>query len=340
MFPLGFQLGCALLFAAGVPGSMLTVILDSQWVQRAHEPAKQSDDIERSESGRSPGVSYSHPRKNRWRVGVKIVGGSRSAKNLFITIPVPVEWPEQRVIVKDENIPPDIRSVEYRELNSGVRQLVVSIDHLSAKQLIELSVVFDVTTFQINGPTETSEFEIPTRVPREVKEYLGVSPQISYRNARLRDSVSEIISQPETAWEKVEALFDWVRNNIEYHTDAATDTLTVFHNRSGSNEDRVGLFVAMCRAAKIPARMVWVEGAEYAEFYLVDSTGEGHWFPCQFATRGAFGSRVEPQVILQKGDNIKVPEKEQRQKFCTEFVSGAGNAKPVVKFIRGPLPPE
>ena len=284
------------------------------------------------------GVSFANPVKNRWRVGVKIKGGSKSAKNFLVTIPVPVDWPEQRVQLRSEDLPPEVRSAKYRELNSGVRQLVLTIPRIGARQLIEMTATFDIETSQVLPPPDTSVFQIPKRVPREMKEYIGVSPQISYRNSKIRNQVKKLIADKENGWAAVEAIFDWVRDNIDYRNDDATDSLSVFRKKSGCSEDLVGLFVAMCRSAKIPARMVWVEGAQYAEFYLEDASGKGHWFPCSVAGRREFGSNAEPRVIMQKGDNIKVPEKEQRQKFCAEFVSGSGNVKPIVKFIRELLP--
>lgn len=286
------------------------------------------------------GVTYSNPIKNRWRVGVKIKGGSRPARNFLVTIPVPVDWPEQQVALHSENIPTEVSSVKYRDLNSGVRQLVATIPKIGSSELIEMSVTFNVTTSQVNGPADHSAFKIPKRLPRELKDYVGVSPQISYRNTKVRNQVKELIIDKSTAWEKVESIYDWVRDNVEYRNEDPTDSLSVFRKKKGCSEDLVGLFVAMCRSAKIPARMVWVEGAQYAEFYLEDSTKTGHWFPCNVAGRREFGSNAEPRVIMQKGDNIKVPEKDTRQKFCAEFVAGSGKAKPIVKFVRDLLPAE
>ena len=285
-------------------------------------------------------ITFGETISNRWKVGAKMLGGSRSCKNLLMTIPVPTNWPEQEVSLHEENFPPEIQSAEYRELNSGVRQLVIKIPKLKAKQLLELSVTFDVKTKQIVGPKETKGLKIPKRVPRQLKDYVGVSPQISYRNSKLRNQAKEIIKEKDSAWEKVEAIFDWVRDNIEYRNDEPSDSLSVFRKKSGCSEDLVGLFVAMCRAVKIPARMVWVEGAQYAEFYLEDNQGDGHWYPCQVAGRREFGSNAEPRIIQQKGDNIKVPEKENRQKFCAEFVgwSGTSSGKPIFEFVRKLLP--
>jgi len=277
---------------------------------------------------------------NRWRVGAQILGASRSSRNLLVTIPVPTEWPEQKVRLVEEQFPAEIQAANYRELNSGVRQLIVKIPLLRAKQLIEFHLLLEVSNRQILAPENTDVLKIPDRVPEEVDDYLGVSPQINYRNSKLRNQARSIAEGKEKAWDQVEAIFDWVRDNFEYRNEDPTDSLSVFRKKSGCSEDLVGLFVAMCRAIKIPARMVWVEGTQYAEFYLVDEDDNGHWYPCQVAGRREFGSNVEPRIILQKGDNIKVPEKPGRQKFCAEFMAGTGTVEPVVRFIRELLPAE
>lgn len=303
------------------------------------KPETDSGSDSDSGSNASAAISFGEASTNRWRVGAQLLGGTRSCKNLLVTIPVPTDWPEQEVRLHKENFPPEIRSADYRDLNSGVRQLVVEIPKLKAKQLIEFTVTFDVSTRRIVAPENTAQLKIPQRPPREFKDYVGVSPQISYRNSKLRNKVKEIIKQEENAWDQVEAIFDWVRDNIQYRNDEPTDSLSVFRKKSGCSEDLVGLFVAMCRAAKIPARMVWVEGAQFAEFYLVDAKEKGHWYPCQVAGRREFGSNAEPRIILQKGDNIKVPEKDGRQKFCAEFLSVRGTQPPRAhKFLRDLLP--
>ena len=67
------------------------------------------------------------------------------------------------------------------------------------------------------------------------------------------------------------------------------------------------LFVALCRAAEIPARIVWVPEFCYAEFYLLDKNGEGHWLPCSPAGAKAFGEMPDTKLMLAKGDNFRPP---------------------------------
>ena len=199
-------------------------------------------------------------------------------------------------------------------------------------------MTFLVSTSQIIGPPDPSAFERPKSNHKQAKPFLGVGPQINYRNTKLRNQVKDLVAGKEFAWQEVEAIFDWVRDNIEQRDSEADDVISVFREKSGCAEDKVGLFVAMCRANKIPARMVWVEGTQYAEFMLVDKEKNAHWFPCSVVGIREFGSISDPRIILQKGDSIRVPEKESRQKFVAEFATCVGKAKPVVRFIREVLP--
>jgi hypothetical protein len=92
----------------------------------------------------------------------------------------------------------------------------------------------------------------------------------------------------------------------------------------------------MCRATKVPSRMVWVTDHCYPEFYLEDSTGQGHWFPCQVAGTRAFGGMPDVRPILQKGDNILVPEKKKGQRYAAVYlhVKSVKGANPKVTEVR------
>ena len=107
---------------------------------------------------------------------------------------------------------------------------------------------------------------------------------------------------------------------------------------TGDCEEITSLFIAICRAADIPARTVWVPGHCYPEFYLEDDKGQGHWFPCQSAGAREFGGISELRPILQKGDNFRPPKNShERQRYMAEYLTGSpspGGGKPQVKFIR------
>jgi len=93
----------------------------------------------------------------------------------------------------------------------------------------------------------------------------------------------------------------------------------------------------MCRINKVPARMVFVHGTQYAEFYLVDDKQQGHWFPCNVTGIPEFGSLSDPKIILQKGDNYRVPGEKQKLKFVPEKATWKGNKPRKMGFLREPM---
>ena len=72
------------------------------------------------------------------------------------------------------------------------------------------------------------------------------------------------------------------------------------------------VFVALCRAAGIPARLVWIPNHNWAEFYLTDKDGKGHWIPAHTACYFWFGWTGVHELVLQKGDRIRLPERSNK----------------------------
>src|SRR6187397_2843637 len=101
------------------------------------------------------------------------------------------------------------------------------------------------------------------------------------------------------------------------------------------------LFIALCRANKIPARMVWVEGHAYPEFYLEEADGKGFWYPCESAGAHAFGGMPLARTILQKGDNFKVPERKERLRYASDYLIGVpasrDSGQPTCNFLHQEL---
>src|SRR5690606_6506387 len=172
------------------------------------------------------------------------------------------------------------------------------------------------------GPDDTTGLQVPRRLPREIKGYLGNSPYIEADSSEIRKIVREVdASEPLTDWKRVELLYDWVRDNIVYENGELKTVREALRDRTGDCEEMTSVFVALCRAARIPARVVWIPNHCYPEFYLADESGQGHWFPCQVAGTRNFGSMPEYLPILQKGDRFKVPEKSELQRYLADYLN-------------------
>jgi hypothetical protein len=208
---------------------------------------------------------------------------------------------------------------------------------LPAGQEARALVTFEVTRRVLLPPEDISLFDVPKRIDRSMRVYLGASPYIEIRDGRIRRAAREAVEEKEQAWEVVEALYDYVREKVEYQDGPLKGAAKALKDGTGDCEELTSLFIALCRVNKIPARTVWVEGHCYPEFYLVDSEGIGYWFPCQAAGTRAFGEISDNKPILQKGDNFRLPDRPEPMRYVSEFVKGSvakGTSRPSVKFVR------
>jgi hypothetical protein len=287
------------------------------------------------------GIRFGNKVVQRYKVGVVITAPGAPCAGVFATVPVPTEWPEQQVKIVAEEISPSVKEVEYRVLENGVKQMLVLIPNLNAGETAQALVTFEVAKNAILAPEDPSQFVIPEKPSRRVTPFLAVSPYIESSNPKIKSLAKDLVKEKDQAWQKVESIYDYVRDNVKYQDGPLKGALAALKDGTGDCEELTSLFIALCRANRIPARTVWVPGHCYPEFYLEDKDGNGHWIPCQAAGTRDFGSMPDTRAILQKGDNFRVPEKKEQQRYVAEFLSvksikGAG--KPTVKFVREVLP--
>jgi hypothetical protein len=285
------------------------------------------------------GVALDKPLTQRWQVGVVIHATGGPSSDLFGTLPVPTDWPEQTVRVVAEDVSPLVSATTYRDLE-GIRQMLFRIPRLPAGESAQALVTLEITKHSVLPPESPQQLVIPRNAPREVRGYLGDSPQIAVRDTGVRRTLSEIVQGKTGAWEEVEAIYDWVRDRVAYREGKEKGAAATLRDGFGNKHDVTSLFIALCRAHKVPARTVWVPDHVYAEFYLMDDQGVGRWYPCQVAGPRDFGGLSDNRLILQKGENITVPEERGAQRFVPEFLRGKGPGSPRVEFVRKLLPAE
>jgi len=289
------------------------------------------------------GIELGADQTQRMRVGIVVTAVGGPVNGIYATTPVPIDWPEQQVKVIDDEFDREVARVRYRMIDDTVKQMLIQIPRIANGETVSAIVEFEVTRSAIQAPQSTEQFRIPEDLNRQLRMYLGPSPTIETRSGKIRAVAAELAEAGEgkTDWEKVELMYDWVRDNVEYKKGPLKGALQALLDGDGDCEEMTSLFIALCRLNDIPARTVWIPGHCYPEFYLEDAEGTGHWFPAQAAGSRAFGAMPEYRPILQKGDNFKVPEHRERMRYVSEFLKGnatRGGGKPQVKFIREVLP--
>ena len=289
----------------------------------------------------SPRIGFSHPRTERWVVGVEVQSPGRAA-GINATASVPMPWPEQKVKIVETRKSAHVSAIRYRTIGGGtVRQMVILIPQLNPGETAHAMVTFDVTRSLTTAPTRTADLVIPAESPAAVRRFLSASPGIESGDPRIKQLAQEIQKPGLNDWQQTEAIYDWVRENITYQFDEQLKgARAALESGKGDCEELTSLFVALCRARGIPARSVWIPGHCYPEFYLHDAAGQGHWFPCQAAGSRAFGSMPEYRPVLQKGDRIRVPGISQPQRYVYDRLKATSVTAPLnVKFTRQKVKP-
>jgi hypothetical protein len=273
------------------------------------------------------------------KIGVKIKAVGGPCRGIVASVPIPTDWPEQKVKAGEEDLSPGIHHVTYRTLEGGVKQMIITIPTLAAGEEAHALVSFEVTRSSLDPPEDTSIYKecAKEKLPKEVLPFLGASPLIESTHPKITALAKEA-TEGKSDWEKVEAIYDTTREKIKYQNGAIKGALKGLTDGTGDCEELTSLFIALCRASGIPARSVWVPDHCYPEFYLVDGDGKGYWFPCQAAGSRALGGIPEHRPILQKGDNFHDPDRpKEKLRYVSEHLKATaakGVGQPQVEFVR------
>jgi hypothetical protein len=125
------------------------------------------------------------------RIGAVLTAGARGARNVTLSMSVPVDWPEQHVSMFEENLPPEIRRSEYRE-SETIRQFFATIPKLAPRQEIRIEILFDVTVSEVSYPQRTDHLAKPERPPREIRLHLAPSDMIESRRPAIREQAESL----------------------------------------------------------------------------------------------------------------------------------------------------
>ena len=208
--------------------------------------------------------------KRLWKVGLTLAAPTGFCANVFFTANVPANWNSEQVVkVSNEQFTRHVGQYKYRDGLNGLKQMLVFMPQVPVRHTAMAHVTFEVERKTVTAPENKSALQVTPNLPRDVRFFLGMSPLIENRNALLLKKANEISADAENDWQKVEMIYDWIRDNIMYQNGPRKGALATLRAGFGEKEDLTSLFVAFCRNLKIPARTVWVPEHNYAEFYVI-----------------------------------------------------------------------
>ncbi len=241
-----------------------------------------------------------------------------------------MELPEQQI--EDVRTESTGCQVVLRRLAPQASQLCLLAPAVARGQELRAAAHFRITLYkQYHGFTR-EHFPAAQQVETALRrQYATESPGIQVRDPEVRQLSRRIAGQYDHPWEKAKAYHSWVWEQIAPRIQHYTSVAAALRDRVGDCEERAAVFVAFCRAAGIPARLVWVPNHNWAEFYLHDHEGRGHWIPAHTSAYSWFGWTGVHELVLQKGDRVEVPELSRPQRLLADWMQFQGR-RPKVRY--------
>jgi hypothetical protein len=298
---------------------LLMVVLAAGGIAARGEPGV----AERTGSSEPGVLRYAEPQTYQARFALTLRATRGPVRNVIATSAVPVDWPEQQVRLVREDKPPGV-ATQVTELPGQGAMLVVRVPALPAGGEVTIERVYEITRSRIECAADAAEMTLPDELPRELRAYLRPAADFVDRDRRIARLAETLREADAPAGATARRCFDWVRQNIQYKQGEFRGAAAALETGVGDCEDMTALFVALCRAAGIPARNVWVEGHAYPEFYACDARGNGGWIPVQVAGEEWFGTMADYQPILQKGDRVRDPIQRRDGRYIAHSARATG----------------
>lgn len=293
---------------------VIPVVGDGKWIWT--EPPKDQ-------------TGYLEPRQYDVSIGMRF-RGKGSARSLLATTAVPVAIPEQEI--QNVRIETQGSMAKIRQVAPEAGQLMMAAPSIVAGQTVSAVAHFRLTLYKTYHGYQKEQFTAQQDLPTAFRNlYLRDSPGIQTRRTAVRKLAAKVGGQIKHPWDKAKAFYEWVWSNIHPRPGYYTSVVEAIRDRVGDCEERAAVFVALCRASEIPARLVWVPNHNWAEFYLKDHQGEGHWIPAHTSAYSWFGWTGAHEMVLQKGDSIRVPEKSKPLRLMADWMRCQGR-RPQVRY--------
>ncbi len=226
--------------------------------------------------------------------------------DFIATTVAPTQHPEQEIL--DHRFETDGCEARLQNLSDEAAQLVVSAGRVADGQTIRGQAIFKLRVSKSYFGFRPDQFPAKQTLPRQISQaYLSDSPGIETKIAALDKIIAETTKASDHPWDKAIAFHQWVSDNIRGVPGDYTSVKRALETRTGDCEERAGVFIALCRAYKIPARLVWVPNHAWAEFMLIDESDRPHWIAAPALARNK-KMAAGPWLVLGRTTNFCDPK--------------------------------
>ena len=310
--------------------AVVPVVGDGEWIWT--EPPKET--------------GYLEPRPHGLSIGVELQGEG-DATMIRGSTPVPIEWPEQTI--DDVRIETEGCEARLQQVGEGAAQLLLSAPSIRRGQVVRAIAHYKLTLKKQYLGHQADRFPAkqPEPPPAIRRQYLQDSPGIQTSSAEVRklhreltltrrandgDSQTAATDDAVHPWDLVKSFQAWVGKNMTPKRGRYTGVVNALRSKVGDCEEMAGIMVALCRASGIPARLVWIPNHNWAEFYLTDHEGQGHWIPAHTSCYSWFGWTGVHELVIQKGDRVTPAHERKPQRLLEDWLQWSGK-QPRARYV-------
>jgi hypothetical protein len=179
--------------------------------------------------------------------------GPGEVLDLKVAIAVPESSPRQRILAEPAFEPQPTRM----ERDAWAQQCAVyEIPRVGVGEKVTLSYTVDVELHAIKHLVRPEKVGTLGDIPAEIREQYTVdAPRYRYREGSIQELADEIVGEETNAYWIARRLYDYVIDNVEYQLIGGWDVPEVVLERgTGSCSEYAFTYIALCRAAGLPAR--------------------------------------------------------------------------------------
>lgn len=242
---------------------------------------------------------------------------SKYDKGSKVRVWIPVAQTNDYQTVEDVNF-------EIGELNTdadGNQMLYVEWDEETDPETRVASVSFKASRDEIIAPELVEEGEV-----EGMDEYLGESAMV-VTTGEVKELADEITAGQDTVLGKARAIYDWIYDNMVRDNDVVGcgqgDVCTLINTKAGKCTDINSTFVALCRAAGVPAREMF--GVRMNDEVITNN--EHCW--AQFYLPGTGWVSADPADVLKAVLTNEWDKADQEALDCKEYYWGSCDPKRV-----------
>jgi len=179
--------------------------------------------------------------------------GPGTVKGLDIYLALPQDQPRQKIL---GDIEFDPQPTNFLTDKWGQKVAHYSIKELSSPGLIRVKMKFKARIYEIQYHIFPEKVRSLKEIPPKIRqEYLADGSKYRINDHFIKNLVKEVVGQEENPYWIARKIFDYIIEHIKYELAGGWNAApAVLKRGTGSCSEYTFAFIAMCRAAGLPAR--------------------------------------------------------------------------------------